>query len=376
MYNIGVIGCGVRMDPLVKRLVEEKDFQLKAVCDVNPEYAKSHIDNCEGVEFYTDADKMLETEKLDCIMIGTRCSLHTPLMLKVAQYGIPAFLEKPVSVTEEQVEALKSALIMDDKVVVSFPLRNTPIANNVRDIIKSGALGKLSQVQAYNNVHYGRVYYHDWYRDESETGGLWLQKATHDFDYINSLLGDLKPVQICAMESKLIFKGDEPNGMACEDCPKRAECKESDINVEKIGDTMHYNKIYCCFAKDTGNMDSGTAIIKYDNGLHAVYTQNFVVRKEAGGRGARIVGELATLDFDFRKRVITVCHHYERRIERHELGLAPGHSGGDEALITNFANVVRGKEKSKSPLRDGILSAKMCLAAKKSATESVFVNIK
>jgi hypothetical protein len=32
-------------------------------------------------------------------------------------------------------------------------------------------------VQAINNVPYGSVYYHSWYRDPKETGGLFLQKA-------------------------------------------------------------------------------------------------------------------------------------------------------------------------------------------------------
>src|SRR5438045_2774069 len=82
----------------------------------------------------------------------------------------------------------------------------------------SGALGTVEQVQAVNNVpFYAGGYYHGWMRDDEETGGLWLQKATHDFDYINALVGQ-RPVRITAMESKTVFRGEMPAGLHCVDC--------------------------------------------------------------------------------------------------------------------------------------------------------------
>ena len=48
----------------------------------------------------------------------------------------------------------------------------------------------MNQVQAVNYVPYGGVYYaRETYRDFDVTGGMWLQKATHDFDCLNALLG-------------------------------------------------------------------------------------------------------------------------------------------------------------------------------------------
>ncbi|WP_256976081.1 hypothetical protein [Paenibacillus sp. MY03] len=46
------------------------------------------------------------------------------------------------------------------------------------------------------------------------TRGLFVQKATHDFDYINHILG-LKHITVCAMTSKQIFKGNKRAGMQC-----------------------------------------------------------------------------------------------------------------------------------------------------------------
>ena len=55
----------------------------------------------------------------------------------------------------------------------------------------------------------------------------------------------------------------------------------------------------CSFANDTGNHDSASVLIRYDNGVHAVYTQNFITRKDAGKRGAIIIGYKGTLEFDW-----------------------------------------------------------------------------
>ena len=153
MYQIGVIGSGHRLTPLVERLAKNDDFAVRAVCDPDVAGMKEKYKEHEGVVFYTDAEEMLRTEKLDCVMIGTRCSLHTKYMVLVAQYGLPTFLEKPVSIDEEQLAALEALTEIDKKVVVSFPLRNAPIVNVVRDIIKRGMIGEVAHVQAYNNVN-------------------------------------------------------------------------------------------------------------------------------------------------------------------------------------------------------------------------------
>src|SRR6185437_9818573 len=138
---------------------------------------------------YADADQMLDSAELDGVMIGTRCNLHTPYAVKVLERGLPLFLEKPVCINWEQWRALRDAYKKSKSpTVVSFPLRVSSMCETAREIVDSGAIGTIEHVQAVNNVpFYGSGYYHGWMRDESQTGGLWLQKTTHDFDYINSL---------------------------------------------------------------------------------------------------------------------------------------------------------------------------------------------
>ena len=379
MLKMGVIGCGNRITSVIEKIisVSKDEAVLTCVCDTDIEKVKRENlkdEKFKDVRYYSDADEMLKAEKLDGVLIGTRCSLHTKYALLVAKYNLPLFLEKPVCTTYEDLELLKTIPHMEDKTVVSFPLRVSKKLLFIKELIDSGKIGKVEHVQAYNNVTYARGYYHKWYRDENETGGLFLQKATHDLDYINYVLGE-KPVRLCAMKSKQIFKGDKPAGLKCADCPEAKTCPESPENVYKAGDNNPKGE-YCCFAVDTGNEDSGSVIIEYESGMHAVYSQDFIVRNGAGKRGARFIGYKGTLEFDWRKDEITLYRHDEDMIETYTYPNATGaHFGGDTALAESFIAVMKGEEKSCAPLSQGINSAALCLAAKTSATEYRFVEL-
>ena len=157
MLKLGIIGYGFRAFTMLKEILRTGKVVVSAVCDVNFDSVKKYAEENGVGEFnyYTDANEMLQKEALDGVFVGTRCSLHTDLARLVASYGIPLFLEKPVATNREDADKLKEILYHSDKTVVSFPLRVTDIVLRVREIVESGRIGTLSQVQAYNNVPYG-----------------------------------------------------------------------------------------------------------------------------------------------------------------------------------------------------------------------------
>ncbi|MBQ4322703.1 MAG: Gfo/Idh/MocA family oxidoreductase [Clostridia bacterium] len=376
MLKIAIIGFGKRANDVWKTIDTFHACTVAAVADPRAEELKRE----RGEEFpdcawYTDAEEMLNKETVDGVLIGTRCNLHTKYALLVAKYNLPLFLEKPVSITEEELAQLETIPHMEEKTVVSFPLRRAKLVDIVKDFIDRGVLGELSQVQAYNNVKYARGYYHKWYRDESITGGLFLQKSTHDLDYINYVLNRGVPKTICAMESKQVFKGDRPANLSCADCPEKGSCPESVQNIAEYDPKYAYPPAKCAFAVDTGNHDSGTILMQYPDGLHVVYTQNFVARKSAGKRGARFIGYKGTVEFDFNTKSVTYIDHMSDRVDHISVETTGSHSGGDKNLAKNFIDIMLGKDISRAPLSQGILSAKLCLAAKKSAETKTFIEL-
>jgi predicted dehydrogenase len=386
MLKLGVIGLGGRIQGLLEGSEQFGLTRLAAVTDpclveqgqVTPrgEEIRRQFGGKGGeIRFYSDPQEMLNIEELDGVMVGTRGYLHTPMAVQVLARNLPLYLEKPVATNLPDLMALKRAGDSSrSPVVVSFPLRVTPLARLAKEIIDSGQIGTVEHVQANNNVPYGGVYYHYWYRDERMDGGLWLAKTTHDFDYINHLLG-IRPRWIFATESKQVFKGDYPAGLACQDCADQYDCPESPFNQYLSGeidaiDHPAWTPYLCSFATDTGNQDSGSALIGYETGMHVSYSQNFYARKGAAKRGAVLMGYKGTIEFDWYTSELKVYMHHTPRVETHKVNPTGGHLGGDQELVLNFIQVMQGKARSIAPLEAGILSALMCFQAKESVIEN------
>ncbi|MFD0712024.1 Gfo/Idh/MocA family protein [Paenibacillus sp. GCM10027626] len=373
--RLGVIGYGERIRHMIGEIIKlHPAAHVAAIVDIRQDVIREErLRNGEdNVSYFASADEMLQSGKIDAVLIGTRCSLHTTMALKVMKKGLPLFMEKPVATTPEDLHLLKQGYEQTKSgVIVSFPLRLTSLVQLVKEIVDSGKLGTIEHVQAVNNVPYGNVYFQNWYRDEQETQGLFLQKATHDFDYINAVVG-LRPTVVSAMVSKQIFKGDKPAGLKCVDCEENRTCLESTAFSDEATQKAWP---YCCFAVDTGNEDSGSALVRYESGMHLSYSQNFFARRGAAARGARFLGYKGTVEFDFYTGIVKVFMHHTDRIETYELSASNDHFGGDKALAQNFIDMVTGGAPSLSTLDDGLMSAFMCLAAKRSSETGVFQSL-
>ena len=293
---------------------------------------------------------------------------------KIAARDIPLFLEKPVCISEAQYRTLREAAEGKlDRAVVSLPLRVADITVRLRQLVESGALGRVTMAQAVNNVPYGSVYYHSWYRDPSLTGGLFLQKTTHDIDYICHAAG-LTPKRVFAHTEKLYYKGDRPAGLHCPDCPDYRTCVESSYVVGKLrGEDVQGD--CCCFAVDTGNEDVASAMFLCESGAIISYNQHFTVKRTAARRGCRIIGTKGSAEFDFYTGVIRHDDYAFDQTATIQIRPTGGnHFGGDRRLAQDFMNLLAGGTPS-SDLLGGLRSAACCLAAKRSAETNCLTDI-
>lgn len=384
---LAVIGLGERATHMARMVCEaDPEARVTAVVDPRGQDAiepalRSGLADADRIRICPTLESLIDHADLfDGLMIGTPCNLHSATAVKVARTGLPVFLEKPVAISWSQLAALAQAYLgRESSVVVSFPLRLTDHVRTACEVLQSGRLGTINQVQAVNNVSYGGVYFGQWYREYEKAGGLWLQKATHDFDYINCLMSaasrGVRPVAITAMHSRTVYGGTLPADLRCSTCSHTTECPESPVNLTLRGNDggiLNYAKPdlssdhACAFSQSIRNQDAGSAIIMYSDGAHAAYSQNFLTRASAGRRGVTITGYHATLQFDWQNDAVTVFDHFRDNVERIKIEARGNHGGGDLALARNFVDVMRGRDASRSPLNQGLLSAAMCLAARDS----------
>lgn len=381
MLNVGIIGYGGRVSGMAKGLgMYSIPYRIAAIADPRAEEIKAANDPfLAETRFYNNADELLAAGGLDGVMVGTRCYMHTDMACKVAQYKLPLFLEKPVAITFEQVKKLHDAFAgYPAPTVVSFPLRLTVHVQTIKQMIEADTIGTVEHVVGFNDVPYGDVYFYEWYRNYEQVGGLFLQKATHDLDYIAYLLGQ-KPRQLCAMHARRVYGGDKPHNLRCVDCEEFESCPESPFNLfrERFqGSQVNMqSKRMCLYSKDIRNEDIDNVIIEYENGVQVSYTQNVFARNAAGRRGARFYGYKGTIFFDWYENVIKVFKHQTPAVETITFTGDMPHFGGDRELCYDFIMAMRDGKPSRSPIEAGIESALTCLWARESAETRRFVDV-
>ena len=375
MLNLGIIGYGRRISHMAQRLnAFNIPCRIAAIADPrSDEIRTAGDDTLSKTTFYESADELLShPDQLDGVMVGTRCFMHTEMACKVAPGELPLFLEKPVAISFDQVRQLKRAF-KDVKapVVVSFPLRLSPVLQKVKEIVDSDQIGTVEQIVAVNDVPYGHVYYQAWFRNYDQSGGLFLQKATHDIDYMNYLM-DQTPRRISAMKALRVFGGDRPFNLRCETCDENETCTESPLvryreGFEGSEVAFDQRNGACMFSEGLELEDMGSCQIEYENGAQASYTQNFFARHNAGRRGARLYGYKGTIEFDWYLNQIKVHSHRSPVTETIDFTGSMPHFGGDRELSFDFVMAMRDGKPSRTPIEAGIESALTCLWAREAA---------
>jgi predicted dehydrogenase len=386
VIRMGVVGHGSRVSGVVKHLLRDVDPDIRVVGIVDPDEAGARsrladVDRKDAV-FYRTLDQMVRAAKLDGLAIGTRCHLHAPYAIQAAKYDIPLYLEKPVAISMKQATALENAFKKSRcKVVVSFPLRVSPLCVLARQYIEEGAIGSPEHVHAVNYVPYGTVYFDNAYRNFKITQGLFLQKATHDLDYLMYLMGS-SITRVAAMATwRRVFGGNKRAGLVCSRCKEAPTCLESPQNRKRnlSGGTVKDHP--CVFGGDIGrpphmNEDSSSALLEFAGGGHGVYSQVFYSRRDAAGRGCTVSGYHGTVSFDWYRNELARVRHHQPFTDTVKAAAGMSHFGGDSELARDFIALIQSGRPSRAPITAGIQSVYACLACKESAEKGRFVKVR
>lgn len=388
MIRLGVIGHGGRMSAMIKSAFRAAapDLRVAGIVDSDERGARERLADVDkaDVVFYSSLSEMVRKGKLDALAIGTRCDTHAPYAVEAARYDLPLFLEKPVAISMAQAERLEKAFVKSKcRVVVSFPLRVSPLCMLARKFVEENAVGEPVHILGVNYVSYGTTYWENFYRNYKISGGLFLQKATHDFDYMTYLMG-AQIVRVAAMGTfSKVFGGRKPAGLVCSKCREQNTCLESPQNRKRNGSGPHTDDHPCVYSAACGSVKTGTnedassALLEFENGAHGVYTQVFFSRRDAATRGATISGHLGTVSFDWYANSLKRVRHHAPFSDTVRAAQGLSHFGGDAELAMDFIGLIRGTcKKSRTPIATGIQSVYTCLAARESARAGRFVKVR
>lgn len=194
--KVAVIGCGSVSKVHFKALSEIPEVEIVAVADIKPERADQKAAEF-GAKAYYDFDELIKNEQLDVIHICTPHYLHTPMAITALEKGINILLEKPCSVSLEEVELLRNAQLKSGKQLgVCFQNRYNACVQDAKKIIDSGKMGKAKSVRAFVTWARDEKYYSDdWHGTlDKECGGVLINQSIHTMDLVQYLGGKCKKV--------------------------------------------------------------------------------------------------------------------------------------------------------------------------------------
>ena len=152
--KVGVIGCGGRAR-FVREGADVKGFRVVAAADCEPGRAEKFVQELSGGQWraYLDFRKMIETEKLDAVMVETPTHPRAWITIHAMLMGMDVYIEKPMCLTIAEGRALVNAARKLGRVTqVGTQQRSMPINNWASDLVKNGVLGKVITVLAPNFV--------------------------------------------------------------------------------------------------------------------------------------------------------------------------------------------------------------------------------
>ena len=296
---------------------------------------------------------------------------HLASTLALLEAGYHVMLEKPMAVTPEQCLLIGQAAAESGRMVqITHPLRFTPFYTMVKELLDSGAVGRVLAISMEENVGYWHFAHSfvrgNWGRGD-RSGPLMLTKCCHDMDIASWLAG--QPVDTVASHGGLRFFREEnaPEGATerCLDgCPAADECPfyapslylgehtEWPVSVISLDssyearrralETGPYGR--CVYRCDNDTIDQQTVTAEFADGT----LFDFAVR---GGsltpcRTIRILGTRGELSGRFEENQVTVSEFAPGMGERlpatvyTATSAAGAHGGGDEGAIRHFLDCV------------------------------------
>ena len=288
---------------------------------------------------FKSAEEMLSKDKLaDVLIVATQDKQHIAHALAGLERGYDLILEKPVATTPEDCIAIRDAAKrLNRKVAVCYVLRYTTFYRTIKNIIDSGRIGEVVNVDAVENVGY-------WHQAHSFVRGNWsncgrsspmiLQKSCHDMDILNFLIGS--HCECLSSFGSLSFFNSEhrPKDAAefCVDCPRKESCVYSAERIYLGEDTQEkrpwvrtvvapagglaevkkalrrgpYGR--CVFVCDNDVVDHQTVALRYENGVTVSFTMSAFSAEVY--RSIRIMGTQGEIEGEQKKNLI-LCTNFD-----------------------------------------------------------------
>jgi predicted dehydrogenase len=197
--RVALFGSGWIQDFHARGVLAHPKGELVAVANWRPESAEALAER-HGIPRVTmEWESLVSDPEVDAIVIGTPNALHAPQAVAALRAGKHVLVEKPMSTTVAEADAMIAAAEEAGRVLmVAHCWRFRDEVVSMRDRIAAGDLGEVVKTRGYGmHAGWGPS---GWFTDGSLSGGgALVDMGVHAIDTARFLLGDPMPDRVCAV---------------------------------------------------------------------------------------------------------------------------------------------------------------------------------
>ena len=191
--KLGLIGAGAIGRAHLVGAAGADGVQIAGIADPNP--ASAELAKEFGIPWFNDHRALLDNVKPEGVIIATPNVLHVPMALECIALGKAVLVEKPITDTVRQgFELADAALKTNVPLLVGHHRRYNPIIRCVREVVRSGRLGRLVSASVLATFLKPDSYYAQAWR-RSAGGGPVLINMIHEIDLLRFICGEVSSLQ-------------------------------------------------------------------------------------------------------------------------------------------------------------------------------------
>ena len=148
--RIGVIGTGGRARGLMSQLKSMRGVELAVICDVFETSLERATEHAPAATRIKDYRRILDDPSIDAVLIGAPDHWHRTMTIDAVRAGKDVYVEKPISRTIEEGEAMVQAVEASKQIVqTGTQQRSWDHFKLGKELIDSGRLGQTTFVHTY-----------------------------------------------------------------------------------------------------------------------------------------------------------------------------------------------------------------------------------
>lgn len=192
MVSVCILGAGFMAETHCQGYARVDDAEVTAVVSPNSA-AEFVVEQDLDATAYADLESALSEADVDAVDVCTPTHTHREYVERAVEAGLPVLCEKPLAPTLEDAEAVRQTVADADlPVMVAQVLRFFPQYAAAKEQVDAGRIGRPGVARARRLSPLPD--WADWYADRDASGGVFLDLAIHDFDYLRWTFGDVERV--------------------------------------------------------------------------------------------------------------------------------------------------------------------------------------